>query len=359
MMVYLLRGLSRERYDITLALGLRRGPYLPLIPPDVSLVELGHERGATAIRAVAATLHAGKYDLCFSMVSMNLTAVLARELSRDPVRLVLGARNHYSRSLPAEASAARLKMLAIRLLYPRADLVVGVSRGVTDDLVEHFGLPQFKALAIHNPIDLGRVRAQAAEPVDDPWFRPNSGIPVLLAVGKLQPAKGYPDLLRAFGLVRATQPARLAILGEGPERAALEAIVSREGLSADVRFLGFDSNPYRWLARATVFVHAAHFEGFPNVLVEAMACGVPVVSTDCPSGPAEILTDGRDGYLVPVGDSVTHAARTIALLDDADLRGGIREAAMRRVQDFEASHVLRRYEAAFEEVLTRQPRRDG
>lgn len=357
MMLYLARGLDRSRWDITLALGLKRGPYLPLVPDDITFLELGRSRGRTAVLDIARLLRGGKYDLCFSMVSMNLAAVLARTLAHDPVRLVLGARNHYSRSLPAEASAAPLKMLAIRALYPRADLVIGVSQGVTDDLVEHFGVSRAKSCAIHNPIDLERVRLEAASPLDDPWFAPDAGIPVLLAVGKLQPAKGYSDLIDSFRTIRAAGPARLAILGQGPDRNALEALVASAGLSQDVRFLGFDANPYRWLARATVFVHAAHWEGFPNVLVEAMACGAPVVSTDCPSGPAEILTDGRDGFLVPVGDTAAHARRTLALLDSSELRARVREAATLRVQAFTASRIVERYAAAFEEVIGSSPPR--
>jgi len=351
MMLYLVRGLDRSRWDITLALGLKRGPYLPLVPSDIEFLELGRARGRGAVLDIARLLRAGRYDLCFSMVSMNFAAVLARVVAHDRARLVLGARNHYSRSLPAEASAARLKMLAVRVLYPRAEMIIGVSEGVADDLVANFGLPRAKVRAIHNPIDLERVRAEAAAPLDDPWFAPDSGIPVLLAVGKLQPAKGYPDLIDAFRKVRAIRPARLAILGQGPDREALEGRVARAGLQDDVRFLGFDANPYRWMARATLFVHTAHWEGFPNVLVEAMACGLPVVSTDCPSGPREIITDGLDGFLVPVGDRAAHAARTLELLADAGRRESVRRAAARRVEDFGAARVVERYAAAFEVVL--------
>ena len=354
MMIYLTRGLDRSRYDITLALGLRRGPYLPLVPDDIRLVELGHARGATSIASVARLMREGRYDLCFSMVSMNLTAVLARALARSRVRLILGARNHYSQSMPAEAAASRVKMAAIRLLYPRSDLVIGVSKGVTDDLVENFGLRSSKVRPIHNPIDLDRVRSQAAQPLDDPWLSGPQQIPVLVAVGKLQPAKGYPDLIDAFKIVRAATPARLVILGQGPDLPSLQAQVRAYGLEDDIRFVGFDANPYRWLARATVFVHAAHWEGFPNVLVEAMACRVPVISTDCPSGPAEILTDGVNGFLVPVGDPASHAAKTLALLRDGELRRRIVAAATERVQDFAVERVLRRYAETFEEVMGRR-----
>jgi glycosyltransferase involved in cell wall biosynthesis len=355
MMLYLVGGLDRSRYEITLALGLKRGPYLPMVPDDIDFIELGHERGVSSIGSIARLFRSGGYDLCFSMVSMNPAAVVARELSRSRVRLVLGARNHYSSSLPAEASASRLKMLAIRMLYPRADLVIGVSQGVADDLVQNFGVPRSRVLAIHNPVDLDRVRALATEPLDDPWFAPGARVPVLVAVGKLQPAKGYPDLLAAFRRVRDTMPVRLVILGEGPDRTQIESIVDRTGLRADVRLVGFDVNPYRWLSRAAVFVHAAHWEGFPNVLVEAMACGTPVVSTDCPSGPAEILTDGENGFLVPVGDMAAHAARTLALLSDPALRARIRAAADRRVEDFAVARVVARYARTFDDVIGGRP----
>ena len=351
MMLYLVRNLARERYDITLALGLKRGPYLPIVPTDISFVELGHERAADSVWAIARLFRRGSFDLCFSMVSMNLAAVLAREVSRSRLRLVLGARNHYSRSLPAEATGARFKMLAIRALYPRADLVIGVSKGVTGDLYRNFGIPKCKLRAIHNPIDIERVRTLAVEPLEHEWLQPSAKIPVLVAVGKLQPAKGYPDLLRAFRLVRDNTLVRLVVLGQGPDQPELEALVGQLGLTADVRFVGFDVNPYRWLARAAVFVHAAHWEGFPNVLVEAMAAGAPVVSTDCPSGPAEIITDGENGFLVPVGDVVSHSTRIRELLSDSALRTRIVGAADRRVEDFAVMQIVRQYAGAFEEVL--------
>ncbi len=353
MMLYLTRSLDRARFDVTLAVGLKRGPYLPLVPPNIEFLELGHARGSTAIASVARLFRRGHYDISFSMVSMNLAAVAARIAARSSVRLVLGARNHYSRSLPEEATASRLKMLAIRAMYPRADLVIAVSQGVAQDLAANFGVPPSKILAIHNPIDIEGVSSLAREPLDDPWFGEDEADPSLVAVGKLQRAKGYPDLLAAFRRVRAVVPARLVILGEGPDRPALEALVDSYGLRDSVRFVGFDTNPYRWLGRAAAFVHAAHWEGFPNVIVEAMACGAPVITTDCPSGPAEILTDGVNGFLVPVGDVAAHADRTIKVLTDAALRGRIRDEASRRVQDFAVDRIVDRYAAAFEGVLAK------
>lgn len=352
-MLYLCRGLDRKRYDITLGLLRKSGPYVPLIPPDITVLELGHRRAATAVRDIASLFRTGNYDISFSMIAMNLAAVLARALSRFDLRLVLGARNHYSRSIPAEASASRAKMLAIRILYPRADMVISVSQGVHDDLVKNFGLPPAKGRVIHNPIDIERVRAQSRIDPGHPWLPATPERPVLAAVGKLQVAKGYPHLIDAFARIREEVPARLMILGEGPERASIEGDIERRGLRDDVALLGFQTNPYQYVARASLFVHAALWEGFPNVLVEAMACGLPVVSTDCPSGPAEIITPGGDGLLVPVADPAALARAAVGLLRDPSRAEAMRAEAARTVERFSVARVIARYDEAFREALAR------
>lgn len=349
MMITLVGGLHRDQFDITLALGEISGPYVPLIPSDIRVVDLGASRAAVSVPAIARLMRRERFDVSFSMVGMNLAAVLARALSLTRVGLVLGARNHYSASIPAEASASRAKMMAIRLLYPRADLVVAVSDGVRDDLVRNFGLSNDHVVAIHNPIDLERVRVLAAEPLPDPWLA-STDRPLLVAVGKLQVAKGYPDLLEAFRRLRRRVPARLAVLGEGPERPWIERYLIEHDLQTDVRLFGFQDNPFRYLARATAFVHAAHWEGFPNVLVEAMACGAAVVSTDCPSGPSEIITSGTDGLLVPVADPEALATAILHVLEEPQLRGSLIRNGLRRVEAFSPGEILRRYAAAFNAV---------
>jgi glycosyltransferase involved in cell wall biosynthesis len=349
-MIYLLRLLDRRRFKSSLALAHATGPYLPLVPDDVALLDLQRSRALTAIPAVAGLLRSRRFDLCFSMVSMNLAAVIAREGGRARVPLILGARNHYSLSMPSEASLSGVKSAAVRALYPRAERIICVSEGVRRDLAQTFGIPAAKLQTIHNPIDVDRVRSLAAAPLDDPWLAEASEIPVAVAVGKLMEAKGYPDLLAAFRIVRDRVRIRLIILGDGPLRGILEQRVSRLGLTHDVRMIGFQENPYAYLARATVMMHAALWEGFPNVLVEGMACGVPVVTTDCPSGPAEIFTNGRDGFLVPVHDVQGLADATSGLVTNAPLRRSVAAAAAQRVRDFDARVVVAKYADAFEEV---------
>ena len=157
--------------------------------------------------------------------------------------------------------------------------------------------------------------AKSEEALDHPWFLPGEP-PVILGVGRLTQAKDFPTLIRAFALVRKKHPARLMILGEGEERSKLETLVQELGLEKEVSLPGFVDNPYKYMKRAAVFVLSSKWEGFGNVLVEAMALGTPVVSTNCPSGPAEILENGRWGRLVPVGDVYALAEAIIETLDE-------------------------------------------
>jgi len=155
------------------------------------------------------------------------------------------------------------------------------------------------------------VWEKAQAPLDHPWFRPGQP-PLLLAVGRLQMQKDYPTLIRAFAQVRQSRRARLLILGEGKERLMLEALIKKLGLEEDVSLPGFVMNPYAYMARASLFVLSSRWEGLPTVLIEALCCGTPVVSTDCPSGPREILRDGQYGQLVPVAqaDALAKAIET-------------------------------------------------
>jgi glycosyltransferase involved in cell wall biosynthesis len=204
----------------------------------------------------------------------------------------------------------------VRRFYPWADYVVGVSEGVTEDLARFVTLPADKLRVISNPIVASDIGELAGAPVDTDWF--DSDEPVFVAAGRLQPQKDFPTLLRAFAHVRSTRPARLVILGEGPERSTLEALVEELELTADVALPGVLANPYAYMARSTAFILSSKWEGLPTVLIEAMSCGAPVIATDCPSGPREILSGGRYGTLVPVGD-VAALARAMNAALDGDL----------------------------------------
>jgi glycosyltransferase involved in cell wall biosynthesis len=208
----------------------------------------------------------------------------------------------------------------IRRNYLAADAVVAVSEGVADDLAAHFGIPRDRISVVHNPVVSGSLKEKAAAPIDHPWLA-SGAPPVVLSAGRLHPTKDYPTLIRSFARLRQVREARLLILGSGKNdeetarrRAELIELAAELGVSEDVDLPGFVPNPLPYMARAAVFVLSSLWEGFGNVLVEALACGCPVVSTDCPSGPAEILDHGRYGRLVPVGDDSAMAEAMLTVL---------------------------------------------
>lgn len=207
-------------------------------------------------------------------------------------------------------------MWMIRPAYRFADALVGVSKGVADRLHTVPGVTADKIHVIYNPAWRPEMQDQARQLVSHPWLLQQGDVPVLIGVGRLEAQKDFETLLRAFARVRARRPVRLIILGEGSLRGALEQLARTLSVNQDLSMPGFSQNPFAYLAKADLFVLSSIHEGFGNVLVEAMACGTPVVSTDCPAGPNEILEGGRYGPLVPIGDVEALASAIEAQLDD-------------------------------------------
>lgn len=316
-MVTLANGFAARGLAVDLVLAKAEGPYLVDVAPSVRVVDLG-------ARGVLASLPALVYylrreqprALLSAMNHANVIALLARRLARARTRLVVSERAHLSLSMQAEPSRrGRLMPWLMRYAYPWADGVVAVSAGVADDLARVIALPRESIKVIYNPVVGEDTLSRANAPLDHPWFAPGEP-PVILSVGRLTALKDFSVLLRAFASVRKRRPARLMILGEGELRPELETLVYQLAIGADVALPGFQANPLVYMRRAALFVLSSRSEGLPNVLIQAMACGTPVVSTDCPSGPAEILEGGKWGRLVPVGDVEGLTAAISATLDD-------------------------------------------
>lgn len=311
--VNLLKSLSTKKVPLDLVLATAKGPYLEQVPKQVRVVDLAAGRVVKSILPLSRYLRREKpYALLSHMSDANVAAVAAKELARIKTRLVLVEHNTISLS-KSKLLRGKLVPPLMKLLYPLADNIVGVSKGAARDLEIYLGIAEGKVNVIYNPVIDDETIAKAKAPLDHPWFQKGSP-PVFLAVGRLTEQKDFLTLIKAFELLRKQKVARLIILGEGESRSELEAAIARLGLSEDVAMPGFANNPYVYMARASAFVLSSRWEALPTVLIEAMACGCPVVSTDCPNGPNEILAGGVYGLLVSVGDAIALSTAMLEVL---------------------------------------------
>lgn len=306
--------LARAGRQADLVLVRAEGPLLETVPPTIRVVDLRAPGKAAALPGLVRYLRRERPQALLSgMASNNCVAALAHRIAGRGPRLVLSERSTLSMEI-GRGGARRILPPLMRRLYRGADAVCAVSQGVADDLARMIGYPRERIRVIYNPVLTDRLRMAMRAPLDDPWFGPGAP-PVVLAAGRLHPQKDYPTLIAAFARLRAQRVCRLVILGEGPERATLEAAAVGTGWGADIRLPGIAANPMPYMARAGAFALSSRWEGLPTVLIEAMACGAPVVATDCPHGPREILEGGAHGPLLPPGDVEAMAAALSVALD--------------------------------------------
>jgi glycosyltransferase involved in cell wall biosynthesis len=299
-MLELAHGFASRGIPTDLVLPQMEGPYLSHVRPDVRLVDLRASRVLSSLPGLVGYLRRERpIALLSTLTHVNLVALWARRIARVETRIVIREANTLSVGKAGSARNRVLPLLA-RQYYRRADEVVAVSEGVASDLIATAGLAPERVHVLYNPIVTRELQQLAQAAVDHPWFAAGSP-PVVLAAGRLSRQKDFPVLIRAFA-ARQTRSARLLILGEGPERPALEALVGSLGAASEIALPGFVANPFAYMARAAVFVLSSAWEGMPGVLIQALACGAPAVATDCESGPREVLQNGRVGRLVPVGD---------------------------------------------------------
>ena len=279
----------------------------------------------------------------------NILAVWASHLARGKTSIILKQDNSVVQATRYTADSLRLKLPnLIRRWYGSSQAIVAVSKGIAQELYQLTSIPHQRIHVIYNPIDFDRISALAEKKLDHPWFQPGQP-PVLLATGRLHEQKDYPTLLRAFKLVRTHRTVRLAILGEGRERARLEEMNRELAIDKDVSLLGFQTNPFAYMSKSAVFVLSSAWEGLANVLIEALACGCRVVSTDCRHGPAEILDNGRYGKLVPVGSPEALAGAIGTALEQSPEP----EKAKKRASAFGIKEISEKYLQLFSETQAR------
>ena len=314
-MLSVVAGMIEQGNDVDILVFRKEGEYLDSVPAGARIVDLG-AAFPMAYKSLVKYLRAERPQALLSALNQpNVIASWARRLSGTGIRTVITVHNTLSVEA-ANGTSLRLKLMPhfVRAFYPWADTIVTVSKGVADDMRNNVGVRGDNVEVIYNPVVSDEMLAKSKMPIDHPWFA--EGPPVVLSVGRLTGQKDFKTLIQAFAMVRSTIDARLIILGQGEDRAELEAQVQSLGLQDHVQLRGFVQNPFAYMANCRLFVLSSVFEGLPTVLIEALAAGSPVVSTDCPSGPREILDGGRYGRLVPVGDAKAMAEAICANLGE-------------------------------------------
>lgn len=341
-------GLAERGYEVDLVLAYPGGGLRDEVETSVNVVQLDVPRvpgiglagGIPKIRSYVRRARPAVFIA--TMTFANVVSLLSTVGDAEGTAIIAAEHDTFGMS---DGAKVRLTRVLARYLYARADHVIAVSEGAAESVATGTRAPPENVSVLHNPIDVAAVREGAERPVDHPWLN-DDGLSVVLGVGRMTPQKDFPTLVRAFDRLQAdNDDVRLIIAGQGEGLAELRELVSRLGLSETVDLPGYVDDVYAYIGHADVFALSSAWEGLPTVLIEALACGTPVVATDCPSGPREILRDGKLGPLVPVGNPTALAdalAETLASRPDpAQLRGRADEFAPAAVIDDYAAFVDR------------------
>jgi glycosyltransferase involved in cell wall biosynthesis len=331
-------GFADLGYQVDLVLVWAKGALLPEVPSNVRMIDLDSSSIYASFPALVGYLRREKPTALISALELtNLLVLLARRIILGHTRIVVQLTTTMSKH-KRTLIKKKIERLMVSHIYPWADCIVASSHGVADDFLRYTGVSPKRVRTIYNPVITDAILEQAVQPVEHSFFKPGQP-PVIVAFGRLTAAKDYPTLLRAYARVRKTHTARLVIIGDGEQRPVLEDLTRELGIAEDVHLPGYVQNPFAYLKRAAVFVLSSAWEGLPSVLIEALACGCPIVSTDCPNGPSEILDGGRYGHLVPVGDVEAMASTILRVL-----AGETRQAATTAWLDqFRVENVLEQY----------------
>lgn len=334
-MVMLANGFAARGHRVDLVLPNAQGPYRDKVSDGVKIVDLQKKRVFASISALAAYLRRERPNAVISaMAHANIASLIALQISRSRATSIVA--EHTSSAF----SGAKSYMIHLmrKFLYKRANKIVCVSKGIQEQIAPLVGAKPEQICTIYNPLDVEYIRRRSQEPVGSELIGEQNAS-LIVAAGRLTKAKDYPTLLKAFAIARSRKEMRLLILGDGEERERLERMAQELGIGQDVIFAGFQENPFAWMARCDLYVMSSAWEGLPGALLEAMACGTKIISTDCRTGPNEILEGGKWGRLVPVGDAPELARAMIETLDDDTPPPDVRS----RAEDFRLEKAIYKY----------------
>ena len=339
-LLYLVQGFSEKGLKVDLVLLKAGGIFMSKVPPGVQVVDLGvNNKSRLTIRKLFALMRYLRREqpkALFAISDTDNSAMWAKRLTGVSTEVITVLQVPFS--APLSWIKSQFKRFLVLNSYRWVDGIIACSQGVAKDFVSTTNLSSQKVQVIYNPVDIPKALTKAKETVDHPWFAPDQP-PVILGVGRLVKQKDFSTLIRAFALVRQQRQAKLIIVGEGEQRSDLEALIRQLSLENDVDLLGFQMNPYAYMASAKLFVLSSIYEGCPLVMLDALAVGVPIVSTDCNSGPLDILDSGKYGKLVPIRDVEALADAIITTLDNPISS----EILQERSQSFALDTIVNQY----------------
>ena len=351
-LINIANGLNRKEYIVHFVIidrpvnGKYKDEYYDFLREDIIVHNLNirilKRNYAKIVLKISKTIKSVKPDIVMStMLRSNIMLTSAVKIGRHKCKIVLRESNNRSAT-----TKKWIEKEAITFIYGKvADMTVALSKGVKKDLCEHFGVKSKKIQVIYNPIDLEGITQLAKEDVK------LQGNNIIVTAGRFHKQKNYPIMIKALSLLKESIDFHMYILGKGELENEIKQQICDEGLMDRVTMVGFQANPYKFFSRSKVFVLTSDWEGFGHVIVEAMTCGTAVISTDCPYGPNEIITNHENGILVPIGDYRKLSQEIGALLLDDSKRKRIIENGKKRAQDFSMKRIVREYETLFKRII--------
>lgn len=346
--ITLLRHFDREKFLLGLVLLEGTGEYLEQLPKDIALHILNKKRARWATFNLAKLIGEERPDILVSALpQIVMVSYLALSIVRNKPFWVIRKDSFW-----LNMNYYPWVRAILRKSYKKADLVISVSKNIADDLVDNWGVDNKKLRIILNPLDVEEIRRRSKEKIDQDWLDDKivGKGDLIVATGRLVKVKGFTFLIKAMGVVSQKRNSRLLILGQGEEKSELIELSKALGIENKVIFLGFQKNPYKFMARADVFVLPSLSEGLPIVLIEALGLAIPVVATDTP-GSREVLENGKSGLLVPLADEDALAEGILELLEKRELANAFSAEAKKRAAEFTVEKIMEEYETLFNSLV--------